>query len=151
MFLWYTAFNARFWVPVSAEHWWKLHCALLQIAYQTCIRQIFFFLVIGVYGIITGIQLELLQMFPSTDKEREAKMMPSPCRFFSSCWKPCSLHRGTLMADRKPGWGAEPWDSLAWVSECSGERAGSGEGEVCRSGPHWIVGIWPFSLFRITL
>lgn len=39
----------------------------------------------------SGLQLELLQMFQSTSKEGEAKLMLSPLRFFSVCWRPSSL------------------------------------------------------------
>lgn len=95
---WIHDFGCPSWQSVSGS------CvgALLQVADQTCIHQVFYFLLIGLYGIITKIRLELLQMFQSTDKEREAKMMPSPHGFFSACWKPRLLQRGMLIAGSKP-------------------------------------------------
>jgi len=69
----YAVLDARFRVPVLAECQQKLHCALLRVACQTCIHQIFYFSHIGVCRIITGVWLELLQMFQSAGKEREAK------------------------------------------------------------------------------
>lgn len=69
-------------------------------------------------------------MIQSTGKEREAKNMPSPHRYFSACWKPELLQRGVLIADNKPvtGAGEQSLDSFPWASKCPGECAGKWRG-----------------------